>query len=107
MSSTVPKDQVIEVANGGVDSVFSSAVSFTLGANVENLTLSGFGVANGTGNTLDNRIDGNSADNKLDGGAGNDTLNGGDGFDTLIGGAGNDSLDGGTGTGPAGWRRRR
>jgi Ca2+-binding RTX toxin-like protein len=90
------KDQVIEAANGGIDSVFSNAASFTLGVNVENLTLFGFGLANGTGNTLGNRIDGNGADNKLDGGAGNDTLTGGGGFDTLIGGTGNDSLDGGT-----------
>src|SRR5688572_968464 len=89
------KDQVIEAANGGIDSVFSNAASFTLGVNVENLTLFGFGLANGTGNTLGNRIDGNGADNKLDGGAGNDTLTGGGGFDTLIGGTGNDSLDAG------------
>ena len=55
-----------------------SSVTYTLGANVENLTLTGAAAAiNGTGNGLDNVITGNGADNTLDGGAGNDTLMGG------------------------------
>ena len=66
---------------GGVDTVFSS-VSFTLGFGLENLTLTGAGNINGTGNGNNNVITGNSANNILDGGLGADTLNGGDGSDT-------------------------
>ncbi len=85
----VAGDVVTELANEGTDLV-QSALTYTLGANVENLTLTGTAAINGTGNALDNVITGNSASNTLTGGAGNDTLNGGAGTDTLIGGAGND-----------------
>ncbi len=83
-------DTVIENVNEGVD-VVQSSVTFTLGTNVENLTLTGSSAINGTGNTLDNLLTGNSAVNILTGGTGNDTLNGGIGADTLIGGLGNDT----------------
>ena len=45
----------------------------TLGANIENLTLTGTTAINGTGNRLDNILIGNSGANLLTGGAGNDT----------------------------------
>ena len=61
-----------------------STVSFTLGANVENLTLTGSGNINGTGNGDANVITGNSGNNTLDGGVGADTLTGGDGNDTYV-----------------------
>ena len=67
-----------------------TALTYTLGANLENLTLTGTAAINGTGNDLANAITGNSANNVLTGGLGNDTLNGGAGIDTLIGGLGND-----------------
>jgi Ca2+-binding RTX toxin-like protein len=89
-------DKVIESVNGGFDRV-ESLVSFTLGANVEDLTLVGFDAINGTGNGLANEIDGNSAANLLNGGGGNDLLEGGGGNDTLIGGSGNDILTGNAG----------
>ena len=75
-------DSVVEAAGGGTDLVHSS-LTCTLAANVENLTLIGFGAIDGTGNTLANMLTGNAAGNRLDGGAGNDTLNGGAGNDTL------------------------
>jgi Ca2+-binding RTX toxin-like protein len=82
-------DVVTEAAGQGTDTV-QSAVSYSLGANVENLTLTGTGNVNATGNTLANTLTGNTGNNTLNGGAGDDTLTGGAGNDTLIGGAGND-----------------
>jgi Ca2+-binding RTX toxin-like protein len=73
-------DVVMEQANAGIDTVQSS-VDYTLGANVENLTLTGFAV-NGTGNELNNTLMGNSAANVLTGDAGHDILSGRLGNDT-------------------------
>ena len=66
---------------GGVDTVYSSA-NHTLGYGIENLTLTGSGNINGTGNGNNNVIIGNSGSNILDGGLGADTMNAGDGSDT-------------------------
>lgn len=66
-------DLVRESANGGTDTVQAS-ISYALGANVENLVLTGTANLNGTGNSLNNVITGN---------AGNNVLNGGDGIDTV------------------------
>jgi Ca2+-binding RTX toxin-like protein len=74
-------DTITENANQGTDTVQSS-VTYTLGNNLENLTLTGTTNINGTGNTLNNVITGNS---------GNNILNGATGIDTLIGGLGNDT----------------
>lgn len=74
-------DVVVESSSAGTDTVYSS-ISYTLGSNVENLTLIGGGTLSATGNSLSNVIQGNSADNALIGGAGSDTLYGGYGFDT-------------------------
>ncbi|WP_353932841.1 FG-GAP-like repeat-containing protein [Okeanomitos corallinicola TIOX110] len=89
-------DVVIENANQGLDTVISS-VTYTLGDNLERLTLTGNGNINGTGNGLNNRITGNDGINTLNGGGGVDYIYGQGGDDTLIGGAGNDFLFGGDG----------
>ncbi len=86
----VATDTITENANEGTDTVKSGA-TYTLGSNLENLTLTGTSAINGTGNTLNNVLTGNTANNTLTGGAGDDTLDGGTGNDTLIGGTGNDT----------------
>ncbi len=87
-------DTIIDSA--GIDQVMSS-ISYMLGGDLENLTLTGLDAINGTGNSLKNTLIGNDADNTLIGGGGNDQLLGGVGNDILIGGAGKDSLTGGEG----------
>ncbi|QOL49084.1 beta strand repeat-containing protein [Massilia litorea] len=89
-------DRVVENGGEGTDTVQSS-VTYTLGDNVENLTLTGSGSVNGTGNALDNVITGNNGANILSGLDGNDTLIGAAGNDTLDGGTGIDTMSGGTG----------
>jgi Ca2+-binding RTX toxin-like protein len=89
-------DSIIELANEGIDTVHSS-ISWTLGNNLENLTLTGTANINGTGNSLDNVLTGNSGKNTLTGDLGADTLIGGLGVDTLNGGAGKDKFTGGKG----------
>jgi Ca2+-binding RTX toxin-like protein len=89
-------DSVIEGVKKGVDTVHS-AVDFTLGANVENLTLTDEAAVIGTGNALRNIIVGSDAGNILDGAEGNDEVSGGLGDDTIDGGAGNDGFNGGLG----------
>lgn len=83
------------VTDDGTDSVESS-VSFVLGTNVENLTLSAT-APDGTGNALANILNGNSSNNTLSGLAAADTIIGGAGDDTITGGDGIDSVTGGTG----------
>ena len=84
-------DVITENTGEGTDTIQSS-VTYTIAslANIENLTLTGSSVINGTGNAANNILTGNTANNTLNGGDGNDTLNGGTGVDTLIGGLGND-----------------
>lgn len=82
-------DIVIENFDEGTDTV-RSAISYALGANIENLHLTGADTIDGTGNELDNDLIGNSASNMLTGQSGNDRLNGKEGNDVLIGGDGDD-----------------
>ena len=76
-------DTITEAASAGTDTVRSS-VSYTLGANLENLVLTGAAALTGTGNALANRLTGNGAANMLNGGTGADTLTGGAGHDVFV-----------------------
>jgi len=93
-------DLVIEAAGQGIDTVVSRAFAYTLGFDVENLTLDSnpaLTAFNGTGNTLANVMFGNANGNVLSGGGGNDTIDGGAGNDWLYGDAGADTTIGGSG----------
>jgi trimeric autotransporter adhesin len=74
-------DIVTEAASAGTDEVQTALASYSLAANVENLT--------GTA-AIGQMLTGNGGANTITGGAGNDTLDGGAGDDSMIGGTGND-----------------
>ncbi len=77
-------DKIVEAAAGGTDlvqvAIAAAGGTYTLGAEIENATLTNAVAFNLTGNTVANTLTGNAANNVLDGGAG-----------TLIGLAGNDT----------------
>jgi Ca2+-binding RTX toxin-like protein len=90
-------DEVIEFAGQGLDTIFTSLSTYSLGDAVERLGFTGSGAFTGTGNGLANTIVGGVGDDELKGEGGNDTLQGGEGSDVLIGGLGADTLAGGGG----------
>ena len=59
-------DVITEAVNSGIDTVLSS-VSYTLGANLERLTLNGTAAINGGGNALANTLVGIAGNNILNG----------------------------------------
>ena len=73
----IATDKVTELAGQGTDTIETSLATFSLAAltAVENLTYTGTGNFNGTGNALANIITG---------GIGNDTFKGGAGGDTFV-----------------------
>lgn len=95
---------VVELAGEGIDTVQLTGeygeVTYTLGANVENLSaalLSPTWLANLTGNALGNSIIGSAGYDNIMGMAGNDRLHAGAGWDYVDGGDGNDRITGGHG----------
>jgi Ca2+-binding RTX toxin-like protein len=90
-------DRVIENAGEGSDAVVSFLASFTLGAEVDTLWLSGAAVA-GVGNGANNMLAGNGLGNLLIGGGGRDQLYGLDGNDQLYGGDDGDYVEGNAGS---------
>lgn len=103
-------DEVIEDADGGIDTVISTAGFFELPANVEILILAGDGDISGNGNDLGNELYGNDGRNTLAGNDLPDRMDGRSGDDFLIGDGGDDQLYGGddafdaqfVGSGPGG-----
>ena len=89
-------DVVTELSGGGIDTVMTTR-AYTLGSDLERLTLTGLMNIAGTGNALANVLIGNDGNNKLFGLVGNDTLSGGLGDDVLDGGKGADVMKGGAG----------
>lgn len=79
-----PADRVIEREDQGVDTVFSTALRYTLPDHVEELTLIGNAAIDGTGNGVANVIIGNDAANVIAGRSGNDALRGGGGADIFV-----------------------
>lgn len=81
-------DTVVEAADGGSDLIETTLATYSLGANIENVTytgpLTGSKGFTGNGNALANIITGGSAADRLDGKAGADTLVGGGGNDTFV-----------------------
>jgi len=73
-------DTVTEAAGAGRDTV-KAGISWTLGANVEALVLTGKAAIDGAGNALANTLTGNAGDNVLDGRGGADAMAGGAGDD--------------------------
>lgn len=76
-------DVIVENAGEGVDMVISG-IDYRLGANLENLTLTGVADTTATGNEGGNVLTGNDGNNVLDGDAGADTLAGGGGNDAYV-----------------------
>ena len=76
-------ETVTEKAGEGIDTVQAS-VSWTLGAELEHLTLLGSAALNATGNAAANVLTGNAGANVLAGLKGADTMIGGQGDDTYV-----------------------
>jgi Ca2+-binding RTX toxin-like protein len=84
--------ELFEYADQGGDTVRAS-VSWTLGDNLDYLTLTGSKNIGGTGNELYNIIDGNGGNNVIRGMGGDDYLTGMGGTNRLFGGAGADTFN--------------
>ena len=80
---------VIQDTSTTATNLAKAAVSYSLAANVNTLTLTGSAALVGTANSGNDSLTGNSGADTLIGGTGVDTLTAGAGVNTLIGGTGN------------------
>lgn len=80
------KDKITESSKTGGSDLVKSSINYTLGKNLENLTLTGGANQNlkGIGNELANTLTGDDGNNVLDGGKGIDIYIGGKGNDTYL-----------------------
>lgn len=85
-------DDVLDEASGGGNDTVQTSISYTLGGNFENITLTGNAAINATGNSRNNVLIGNSAANILDGRFGSDQMAGGAGSDTYVVNAAGDKV---------------
>ena len=85
----VAQDQIIELADGGFDSV-NVWSNYVVSDHIEYAGLQGTANLTLTGNNQGMTLDGNEGNNLIRGGDGADTLDGFGGQDTLSGGKGND-----------------
>jgi len=83
-------DTFVEAANGGLDTVHTSALSVRLSDNIEVLQYFGAGNFHGWAGNTGTRMFSSSGNDTLEGGDGNDLLDGSSGDDLMIGGGGND-----------------
>jgi Ca2+-binding RTX toxin-like protein len=83
-------DVVVEAANQGIDTVRTTAATYALGANVENLEAANAPAHRLVGNALGNSIVGHDGADTLEGGAGADMLDGRGGADRMVGGLDSD-----------------
>lgn len=102
IAGDVFKPKLVEQANEGIDTVQVSiwrGESYTLGNNLENLTVREYRWIDAPGPDyfVATKLVGNGLDNIIAGGGFGDALYGMDGADTLRGGGGNDELYGGSG----------
>ena len=89
MTATTPRASPNAIGHGDPRSITLGERASSL--SVENLTVTGTGLFNLTGDDLNNSLTGNASVNTLTGNDGNDILDGGLGNDTLDGGTGNDT----------------
>lgn len=96
-------DKVVENLNAGNDAVNTTLSTYTLTANVEDLSYKGTANARMTGNALNNWITtdsgldtiyGGDGNDRIEAGTGNDIVYGGKGMDTIFGQGGADTLHG-------------
>jgi serralysin len=89
-------DAIVEWVDRGIDTMqVTTAGTWAIAANVENVSYRDAGSVTVTGNALDNAVLGGWGADTLSGWGGNDTLQGAAGRDRLYGNTGNDVLDGG------------
>ena len=94
-------DVVVEALAQGVDIITTTLTTYSLDVaarqGVDDLTFTGAGNFNGTGNGIVNFMTGGAGNDTLSGLGGNDQLTGLGGADILNGGVGGDTLNGGDG----------